>query len=375
MADNNRIKVIYFIPQLTVGGTERHVCDLVTHLDKEAFEPVVWCPGSWGPIGDELVDAGIETVRFKLPRVLLVHRFIKLILYLKRKNFQIFHSYGYWPICIDAVIAKLAGIPIYISSRRNIRHWDGGVKLHFGERIRNYFSDLIVANSEAVKNKSIEIEKLPADKTRVVYNGINFTHIDQGPDISRIRKELGIPEDYTVIGNLANLKLVKGQECLIRAFANISRRTDKVKLVIAGEGPEKENLLKLTHSFNIKDDVRIVNSRWNKFELIDLFDIFVLPSLAEGFPNAVIEAMAMGKPIIASNVGGIPEAVQDGENGFLFETESDLAEKLDVLVKDKILRRKMGMKSSQIARKRFGLHDKIKRYEELYANLLRCKWN
>jgi glycosyltransferase involved in cell wall biosynthesis len=335
----------------------------------------VWCPGPWGPIGDALVDAGIETVRFKLPRALIPHRFFQSVSYLKRNNFQIFHSYGYWPVCIDAVIAKSAGIPVYVSSRRNIRHWTGGERLHFGERIKNHFSDLVIANSEAVKAKSLEIEKLSADKVRVIHNGIEFTNTNLSSDNGRLRRDLGIPEDCVVVGNLANLKPVKGQGRLIRAFADASRKVGRIKLVIAGEGPEKANLLALADTLNVKNDVLIVDSCRDVFALLGVFDIFAFSSLAEGFPNAVIEAMAMAKPIVASSVGGIPEAVRDGENGFLFETESDFTEKLITLIQSKALRQEMGTRSAQIARESFSLHDKIREYEELYANLLCCQWN
>lgn len=371
-----KIKIVYFIPQLLIGGTERHLYDLVTHLDKELFECVVWCPGPWGPIGNELLQAGIKIIRFKFPyRIFFFHRFLKPIYYLKSKRFQIFHSYGYGPHYIDTIIAKLSGIPIYISSRRNIRHWSGGEKLHLGERIRNHFSDLVIANSEAVKKKSIEIEKIEPEKIKVIYNGVDFTKINLSSEKSQYKKGLGIPEDYTVIGNLANLKPVKGQKLLIEAFAKIFKKVNKVKLVISGEGPEKENLLKLADNLNIKDSITIVNSYLNRFELLNLFDIFVFPSLAEGFPNAIIEAMVMGKPVIASNVGGIPEAVIDGETGFLFETESDLINKLNVLISDEVIREKMGMNGRERAQRVFSLNEKIKEYEELYENLLHRKRN
>ena len=157
-----KIKVLYLIPQLLTGGTERHLCDLVTHLNSEKFEPVVWCIGQWGPIGDEITSAGIKVINQPL-RIYRIDGIIKAFWFVRKGRFDIFHSYSYGSFFIDAIISKVAGVPIYISSRRNIRHWKGGNKLHLGERIRNWISDVIVANSVAVKRKSIEIEKIRPD--------------------------------------------------------------------------------------------------------------------------------------------------------------------------------------------------------------------
>lgn len=361
---NDKIRIIYYIPQLTIGGGERHLYDLITLLDKKLFQTVVFCPGPWGTVGDELISRGIEVLRFSSSR---------LLFYLAGKGFDIFHSFGYGPHYKDAIIAKMAGIPIYISSRRNMRHWEDGGRLHFGERIRNYLSDIVVANAEAVKKKAVEIERINPERIRVIYCGVNFAHIPSFFKNDELKKELGILGNDIVMGNLANLKPIKGQRRLIEAFAEVLKKFANIKLVIAGEGPEEKRLLELADKLNIRNNVIFVKQRWNRFELLDIFDIFVLSSYSEGFPHAVIEAMAMGKPVVCSFVGGIPEAVIDGQTGFLFQTEPQLAEKILLLIEKKALRDKMGAMGKQRVKDKFDMREKVKEYEGLYEDLLRSK--
>lgn len=360
MAD--RIRILYYIPQLTVGGTERHLCDLVSRLDKDRFEIVVWCPGPWGPLGDEIIASGAEVAKFRirgLPR------------YIMQRKFDIFHSYGYGPHFVDALIAKAFGIPIYISSKRNTRHWQGGEKLRFQERIRNYFSDAIIANSEAVKKKSVEVERLRPERITVIHNGID---VEQALPESRreaLRSRLGLLERNIVIGTIANLKPVKNHGLLISAFSQVARSRDDVKLVIAGSGSEEKSLTTLAKDLGIDQRVIFIKGFTARFELHSIFDIFVVASVSEGFPNVILEAMACGKPVLAADVGGIGEAVVDQYTGFLFRTEAELVEKMLLVLNDTLLSKEMGAKGKERVRRFFSLQDKIMAHERMYNHLLK----
>jgi L-malate glycosyltransferase len=364
---NNTIKIIYYLPQLTIGGTEKHLLDLTTHLNKDRYLPAVWCPGPWGNIGDELLKNNIEVVTFKIPFQLL-----NFFLYLKRNNFDIFHSYGYGTHYIDTVIAKLSGIPIYISSRRNMRHWEGGEKLHISERIRNYFSDIVIANSEAVKFKSIHTEKLPSEKITTIHNGISLPETKPSLTNIQLRKELGIPENSIVIGNIANLKAVKGQRYLLEAFAKLARQINNINLVLVGEGPDKDNLLVTANLSGIKHRVHITNSYTSIFDFLNMFDIFVLPSLSEGFSNALLEAMAMGKPVITSDVGGMSELVTNHETGLIVKPadSNELAEAILALLDNPKLCQILAVNAKRKARNSFSLQTMINHFETVYEDLM-----
>ena len=370
-----KIKILYLIPQLLVGGTERHLCDLVTHLNRKKFEPVVWCTGQWGPIGDEMVKAGARVVRYPLSFYHLGD-LVKASCFIKKEKFDIFHSYNsYGPHFIDAVIAKITGIPVYISTRRNMRHWKGGNKLHLAENIRNYLSDIVIANSEAVKRKTVEVEGMPPDRIKVIYNGVDINDANTRNMNHDLRERLNIPDDHVIVGNLANLKPIKGQKYLIQAFAKVLERAEKVKLIIAGEGSEKERLSNLVEKLRIRGDVTIANFENQRFDLLSLFDIFVLPSLSEGFPNVLIEAMATSKPIIATDVGGNREAVIHGKTGYLVPAGDfrRMANAIANLLSNKSLQVKFGHLGRKRVEKMFSLEKMVSKTEELYERLLKKK--
>lgn len=367
IAYTNKIKIIYYIPQLTIGGTERHLFYLVKHLEKQKYVPVVWCPGPWGDIGNELLKLNIEVVTYKISFQLL-----DLFLYLKRNKFDIFHSYGYGTHCFDAVIAKLAGIPIYITSRRNMRHWAGGDKLHTTERIRNYFSEFVIANSEAVKNRASRIEKMPSEKIRTIYNGISLSNIKLHSLNGHLKKELGIPRDNIVIGSIANLKPVKGQKYLVEAFNKIAGKRNHTSLVLVGDGPEKENLLKTAEILGIKDRIFIRHSYRHVFDFLNMIDIFVLPSLSEGFSNALLEAMVMSKPVIATKTGGNSELICDNKTGLLVEpgNADALADAVLSLIDDVEYRNEIGKNAGKRTMECFSLEAMVNQFEAVYKNLL-----
>jgi len=369
-----RTKILYLIPQLIIGGTERHLADLVTHLDKQRFEPVVWCTGEWGAIGDEMVETGIKVIKYPLS-FYRPGEFLMAAFFIKRGNFDVFHSYGYGSHFIDAVLAKTQGIPTYISSRRNVRHWPRGEKLHLVERVRNYLSDIVIANSEAVKRKSAEVERIAPDKIKVIYNGVDLEEANTKGAGRNLREELDIPDNYIIIGNLANLKPIKGQEYLIQAFAKVMERANRLKLVIIGEGPERERLSALADKLEIGEHVIITSIKSSRFDLVRLFDIFVLSSLTEGFSNVIIEAMAMGKPVIATDVGGNGEAVVHGKTGVLVPPADPeaMASAIIDLASDPELRARFGEAGKKRVEEHFTLRKMVEEYERLYKQLIHQK--
>jgi glycosyltransferase involved in cell wall biosynthesis len=359
----DKIKILYLIPQLTVGGTERNLYELATRLDKSRFEPTVWCMGESEPFGRMLEAAGIRVMK-KHNRVYRPDDLFGLASFLRKEGFDVFHSYHYGAHFMDAVAAKSAKVPFYVSSRMNVRHWRGGERLHFSERIRNALSAVVVANSEAVKKKCAEVENIPKQKMRVIYNGVNLKEADENSAEKTCR-------DHLVVGSLANLKPVKGQKYLIRAFARVLEKKPKTRLVLVGDGPDKDGLKDLAADLGIGDDVVIKVSQENRFSVIDSFDVFVSSSLAEGFSNSILEAMAKGKPVIATSVGGNSEAVIDGVNGYIVPPADPdaLAAAIITLLSDDETRRRFGGSGRRRVEEYFTLEKMVGKHEKLYEDL------
>ena len=226
--------------------------NLVRNLNKERYQITVWCEGEWGPAGDELRKAGATVIQQRLrPRPREVIRAIRL---LRRERFDIVHSLKYGPTYIDPLVCKISRVKVFIGSRRNLPHWVNQMQFTTADRIRNWLTDHVTANSEYVKNLTVDLDNLGGKD--------NGTIQRRGPELrwktvtqesgENFRKKLAIPSTAFLIGNVADLREDKGQAYLIRAFANVVGRTDKdVYLVIQGEGPEESNLRSLAKELGV----------------------------------------------------------------------------------------------------------------------------
>ncbi len=369
-----KTKVLYILPWLRTGGSERYVANLCRNLDRERFETVVLYRGEWGPVGDELKAAGIRTVRnpMKLYRPDQLFSFYRL---LRNEGIDIVHSLNYRPNFTDALLTKWAGRK-FVSSRRNLRFWKGSDKLHWGERLRNRRTDLVIANAERLKQSTIDFEEVPADKVLVIYNGVPLQQVDAAKASDgwkEVRTELDIPLGAVVIGNMANLRTTKGQTYLLQAFQTVLRSSNApVYLVITGQGPEEENLQNMIKELGLEQRACLYKTSRDRFEVIRSFDIFVLSSLQEGFSNALVEAMALGLPCVATDVGGNAEAVQHNITGLIVppkEPES-LARALLGLVDDPERRRIMGQTGEVRARQEFDLERMVQEHAQAYGRLI-----
>ncbi len=370
----SKTKVLYILPWLRTGGSERYVANLCRNLDRERFETVVLYRGEWGPVGDELKAAGIRTVHNPM-RVYRPDQLFGFYRLLRKEGIDIVHSLNYRPNFTDALLTKWAGRK-FVSSRRNLRFWKGSDKLHWGEGLRNRRTDLVIANAERLKQSTIDFEKVPADKVLVIYNGVPLQQADAAKTSDgwkEVRTELDIPLGALVIGNMANLRPTKGQTYLLQAFQTVLRSSTRpVYLVITGQGPEEENLQKMIKELGLEQRAYLYKTSRDRFEVIRSFDIFVLSSLQEGFSNALVEAMVLGLPCVATDVGGNAEAVQHNITGLIVppkESES-LAQALLGLVDDPERRRIMGQTGEVRARQEFDLERMVQEHAQAYGRLI-----
>ncbi len=369
-------KILFMIACLRTGGSEAYLLNLVRNLDKDRYQITVWCEGEWGPAGDELRKAGATVIQQRLrPRPREVIRAIRL---LRRERFDIVHSLKYGPTYIDPLVCKISRVKVFIGSRRNLPHWVNQMQFTTADRIRNKLTDHVTANSEYVKNLTIELEHIPAAKITVLYNGVDLKTVDAVTRESgeTFRKKLEIPSTAITIGNVADMREDKGQAYLIRAFANVVGRTDKdVYLVIQGEGPEESNLRSLTKELGIENRVRINTERQRRFEVIRSLQMFVDPALSERFPNALVETMAMSLPCVATDVGGIPEVVVDNVTGIIVPSMSvePMADAILKIINDPDLARALGSQGRERVEKDFTVQQMAPAHQRVYEELLKKK--
>lgn len=371
------------IGTLDIGGTEGQLVQLVTHLDPRRFAPVVCSLSSGGPYLSVLAAAGIpvEIVGFRgfqggLRSLRHLHKVAaqlsRLVHFMRQVQPAMVHGFLFWAYIIGTYAAKGAGVPIVIASRRGLGEFKVD-KPHylFLERLANRMTDLIVANSEAVKQDVVRREKVDPSKVRVVYNGIDLSPYDVPADPG-LQALLGISARSKVIGVIANLIPYKGHRFFLQACQEIKRKDSGVKFLLVGDGPCRGELEGLARELGLEKDVGFLGSRRDIPQLLALMDVAVLPSSEEGFPNAILEAMAAGKPVVASQVGGVSEAVVDGETGFLVPAgdASSLATAIGRLLGDPLLGSRMGAAGRRRVQERFGLSRMVAEMEALYEERL-----
>jgi glycosyltransferase involved in cell wall biosynthesis len=226
--------------------------------------------------------------------------------------------------------------------------------------------DCIVAISKSISSQ-LQIGGLNASRIRIIYEGMDLSLYQQYE-----HRKLRRPEDPMVIGTVAHLSPEKGLKFLIEAAAHIPDAKERLRFVIVGSGKCLQELKALAQAKAVQDIFQFVGFHSNVFQYLKAFDVFILPSLSEGLSSAILEAMAASLPIIATNVGGIPELVHNGENGLLVAPSDSaaLAHAIRHLADNPELSQRMGIKGRQLIEERFTLERKISETEQLCSNLL-----
>jgi glycosyltransferase involved in cell wall biosynthesis len=235
----------------------------------------------------------------------------------------------------------------------------------------DHLVDAIVVNCDFVRRHLEQEERVPTDRIQLCYNGIDldvFSPLDspRPPDL---------PRDSFVIGVVCALRPEKGLPTLLQAFARVRHLRAGMKLAIVGDGPMLESLRSESQALGVREDCVFALNTGRVTDWLRAIDIFVLPSLSEALSNALMEAMACGCPVVASNIGGNPELVRNGETGLLFEPgdAASLAAALQTLIENESLRRRLADNGAKFLRDSFSIRASAQRMGEIYAQLLRSR--
>ena len=376
LMQRKRIKILYLITGLKTGGAEMVLYRLLEGINRDKFEPVVVSIIPVAEIGEKIKELGIKVL--SLEKNLKYNPFIlfRLINILKKEKPQILHSFLFHAIFLGRIAGKICSVPIILSSVRS--SYIGGAFRNKLLQLTNRLDDAVTIVSRDAKNKMAKEKAISSDKTIVVYNGLDLKKfpIQNQETKDRKRKELGIEKNRKVLIVAGRLFKAKGYPYLIEAIKNLKSKYSGILLFILGEGEERKKLEFQIKKFNLEKNIFLLGQKSNVIDYLEAGDLFVLSSLWEGLPNAVLEAMACGLPVVATNVGGVPEIIEDNLNGFLVEPKnaSDLSSKIDKvfnLEEDKI--REIKKKARETIEARFSLKEMARSYENLYDKLLESK--
>jgi glycosyltransferase involved in cell wall biosynthesis len=367
-----RVRIVHLVEDLKVGGLERIVELLACKLDKGKYDIQVWCAVRGGPAVDRLVGAGIEV------RVLHIHCYHKMQNIFKLAKLfnevrpDIIHSHTYYVNTLGRLAAKLVGIPILITHIHNVysRHYTGRNILI--ERFLSRFTNKIICCSDAVRDFAVQVEKIKEDRLVTIYNGIDLAEVDASGDIDGLRRFMSIHAGTRVIITVASLTEKKGHCYLLEAINLMMKQHENVTSLIVGDGPLRAELEKRARELHIESSVNFCGIRNDIPDLLRMADVFVLPSLKEGLPLCVLEAMACALPVVATDVGGTHEALQNGINGLLVPARNPkaLSEAIISLFDNPERLREMGERGYAIYCERFKADVMISLTEALYDDLI-----
>ncbi len=383
----HKTKVLHIITRLDKGGSAENTFLTAKGLDKKKYDVTLMS----GPVDDasqerrtQVEESGIRYI--PLPGLVRnIHPVSDLIAlfrirrFLAKEKFNVVHTHTSKAGFLGRFAAKRAGTPhIVHTPHGHIFYGYFGrlkTKMFIGlEKFASRMTDKIVALTESEKSDYIAHKIVDEKKCVVIPSGIELDRY-RGltlEDKNKLKKKIGIPENALVVGTVGRLVPVKGPEFMIKASAHIIPLSPQTYFVFAGDGPLKKPLQTLAKEMGADKNILFLGWRDDVPRILSTFDIFLLPSLNEGMGRVLAEAMALGKPIVASHVGGVPDLVIHGKNGFLVPAKNpeELAKHTQLLLEDKDRREKMGRAGKEMA-SGFAHDAMVQKIANLYDELIK----
>jgi len=371
---DKKVTIAQVVLSLEIGGMETVIANIARNIDQDVFRLIVICLKKIGSIGHELQEEGFKVIQIKRMAKKISFLYPKrLVDTLRHEKVDIVHSHsGCWhKAAIAGKYSRVKGI-IYTEHGRLVPDNNSVIML---DRIVSRLTDYIVPVSLDLSEYLKEIVRLDHGKIHRIENGINTEYYSPNDKDKKLLKELKISEETFVIGNIARLAPVKDHFTLVKAFAIARKSHPNMRLLIVGDGPKRSKLEKLISEMNLSQEVMLLGFRRDIKELLSILDVFVLSSISEGTSITILEAMASGKPVIATNVGGNSRIVIDGKTGFLVPPKQPvlLARKISELIENPKIAKKMGLHGRKVVQTNFSVERMTKKYVSLYLDLIRPK--
>lgn len=384
-----KIKILYIVTQAHWGGAQKYIWQLACRLNPTKFEIAV-AAGGKGPLFEKLKQQSITTIQLKhLTRPVIpikeIQAFWELYKLISRGGYDIVHLNSSKAGLLGSLAGRLAGAKriVYTIHGSNFNFpYPSYIRLGLRiiERFASLFRDKIITVSHRDERLWLHHRLVPAAKLVTIHNGLLFSkayhdssHLDIKPTII---KNCGLPPDALnepLILSLSNFYRPKALDVLIKAAHKIiTTGGSKLYFILLGSGPKRKQLEALADQLGLKSHIFFCGHRENVFDYLSAADLMILPSLKEGCPYALLEAMVAGTPIIASKVGGVPEIVQHKKSAWLVPAGNPnaLAIAIQFLLSDQQLCQRLQSSAQRRVKKYFNLNKMIARHQRLYNQLL-----
>lgn len=380
------IRVMKFLTIFALGGTEKQVVTTAGRMDTQRFEVEFGCLNRRGQLLDEVLERGTPIEEYPIQsffRPETVRQQLKLTRHLQRRQIQVMHSYNFYSNVFAIPAARLAGVPCVVASIR-----DTGVYLNaVQQRVHRAVCSLahcIVVNADAIRDWLIA-DGYDADRIKVIPNGLDTDAYARRRGGTAVREALGLAPDARMVVVLARINRDKGIDCFVDAAARIAKRFPSAEFVIVGGDfkPHPDGKIPAEVAYRkevearalragIGDRLHFTGFRTDIPEILSESAVSVLPSFSEGLSNTLLESMAAGVPVVATNVGGTPEAVVDGQSGLLVPPRDvpALADAIARVLENDVLAARLADQGRRRVTERFSFAQTVGANEQLYLETL-----
>jgi glycosyltransferase involved in cell wall biosynthesis len=366
-------RVFHMTNSLEMGGSEHQMVEVASRQKAHGYHVVVGCLSSKGPLIEVLRRAGISVIEFNPQGGLLrprgIFQALRLTWFFVRHSFDVVQTHDLYSTLLGVPAARLARVPVILSCRRDLSQWWWYTprRRKFLRHIQKH-SSYVIANSQAVRDFLVEKDGFDSKLIRVIRNGVDlerFTNVRS--DRQKLFPNLGA--ESQLIAVVANMNVeTKGHTDLIRAATEVSREFPYAKFLLVGDGAERHRLELMVSESGLSKTILFLGRRNDVPNLLACCDLFVLASWAEGLPNAVLEAMATGLPVVATRVGGTPEIIDDRVSGLLVSPRDShaLAAAISQLLGNEKFAKGLGRSAQERARAQFGFDRLLVELDRLY---------
>jgi glycosyltransferase involved in cell wall biosynthesis len=360
----------------TQGGGERFAAEIAKRLDPGRFE-VTLCISRWPRPGmgaeaevavEEVSECGVRVLGLGRTSALTVWDWRPLYRLLRRERTDIIHSHKFGSNAWGSLIGTAARVPALVAHEHSWSFEDDRVRRLVDRRLIGRRADAVIAVSSQDRRKMIEVEGIPAEKIRLMPCGIPS---GDGAPPAGLRAELGIAPEAKLVGAVGGLRPEKAFGDLVVAAGRLRAALGDVHVVIAGDGPERGGLEQKIAADGLGDCVHLLGFRDDVPAVVSALDVAVCSSEREGSPLSVLEYMRAARPIVATEVGGIPDLIRDGDEGVLVPPDDPVAmsNAVAMLIGDPRLAAELGDRARLRQREHFDLAGNIREIEELYEAL------
>ncbi|MBD3367979.1 MAG: glycosyltransferase [Candidatus Eisenbacteria bacterium] len=369
-------RVAFWAGSFERAGTQRFLVETLRRIDRGRFDPLVLSTVKTGALLADIEALGIGVHEFRTGASLLSPRTVSGLAgaahLLRRERVDVLSCLLGITTLFGPVVGRLAGVPVVVNNQRNLGYW-----LRGGYRERAYafnnrrLVDAVLVNSGAAASELERRFSTPARKIRNIGAGVDTALIGEARPADELVRELGF-DGAKLVGCVGKFTEVKGHEHFVRAAAEVHRKRPDTRFVLVGDGPGRGMLEHVVDELGLRGAAAFTGARGDVPAVLKTLDVFVLPSISEGLPNVVLEAMAAGRPVVASRVGGVPEVVENGRNGVLVPPGDHMAMARAVLelLDAPETARAMGRSGESVARERYDIGVVVRRLEDVFEELL-----